>query len=79
MILSRMANYYPDRFLKYAFVDIGYSPPGISLTPDLINNIDTMTKTHNGFECFGYFLFFQDEDAAKLMDKHVRILDSVQQ
>jgi len=60
-ILSRMANYYPERFLKYAFVDIGYTPPGVSLTPDLLNHIDTLTKEHCGWECFGYEYLYQNE------------------
>jgi hypothetical protein len=54
-MLSRLANYYPSRFSKYVFLDVGYSAPNHAAL---------------GYSIFGgYFLFFNDPDAADLMDK----------
>ncbi|RDW79853.1 alpha hydrolase-24 [Coleophoma cylindrospora] len=69
-LLSRMANYYPDRFLKYVFLDVGYSAPGAGLSLQVLHFIDGMVKEKLGYSVFGYFLFFNEEDAGKLMDEH---------
>ena len=70
-LLSRLANYHPERFSAYAFIDHGYSPPGQSLTTAMIEHINSDVQAKLGFQIFGYFLFFDEEDAAKLLDGHV--------
>ena len=69
--MSRLANYHPERFSAYAFVDHGYSAPGNSLTTAAIQHIDSSVQANLGFSIFGYFLFFDEEDAPKLLDEHV--------
>jgi soluble epoxide hydrolase/lipid-phosphate phosphatase len=69
--LSRLANYHPERFSAYAFVDHGYNAPGRGLTPAVIQQINSSAQAKLGFSIFGYFLFFDEEDAAKLLDEHV--------
>jgi hypothetical protein len=69
--LSRLANYHPERFSAYAFIDHGYGAPGQSLTPAVIQHINSSVQAKLGFSIFGYFLFFNEEDAAKLLDEHV--------
>jgi hypothetical protein len=54
------------------FLDVGYSAPNHALTPALLKQINALTKEALGHSIFGYFLFFDDEDAVELMDKKVR-------
>jgi soluble epoxide hydrolase/lipid-phosphate phosphatase len=70
-LLSRLANYHPERFSAYAFIDHGYSAPGNSLTTAVVQNINSSVQATLGFSLFGYFLFFNEEDAPKLLDEHV--------
>lgn len=70
-LLSRLANYHPERFSAYAFIDHGYSAPGHSLTTAAIQHINSSVQAKLGFSILGYFLFFNEEDAQKLLDEHV--------
>jgi S-adenosylmethionine hydrolase len=70
-LLSRLANYHPERFLAYVFIDHGYSAPGRSLTTAVIRHINSSVQAKLGFSIFGYFLFFNEEDAPKLLNEHV--------
>lgn len=70
-LLSRLANYYPEQFSAYAFIDHGYSAPGKSLTFDAMQHVNSVFQDRFGFSIFGYFLFFNEKDAADLSDKHV--------
>ncbi|KAI9755997.1 MAG: hypothetical protein M4579_004042 [Chaenotheca gracillima] len=63
-LLSRMVNYYPDRFLAFAFLSIMYSPPGGHFDLDAAN---AAFKQAIGFEAFGYWKFFNSPDAGQLM------------
>ncbi|EKD19723.1 uncharacterized protein L3040_001929 [Drepanopeziza brunnea f. sp. 'multigermtubi'] len=74
-LASRMANYVPDLFRKIAFLDVGYSAPGQGLTTQVMGSVNASMEKAMGYALFGYFLFFDEEDAAALMDAHV---DSVQ-
>lgn len=71
-ILSRLANWHPERFLLYVFIDIGYSPPDMALNYETVRNINKHAKATVGFEVFGYFMFFDEPDAAELLNKNVR-------
>lgn len=66
-----MVNYHPTVFSQLVFIDIGYSAPGHGLTEQTVRHVNSMVKGAMGFEVFGYFLFFQDKDAAGLLDTHV--------
>jgi hypothetical protein len=72
-----MANYYPELFLKLAFLDVGYMAPGKGLTAETVRHVNQVVKDAAGFEVFGYFLFFGEEGAAELMDEHVRSVPSI--
>jgi soluble epoxide hydrolase / lipid-phosphate phosphatase len=71
-LLSRLANYYPSLFTKLVFIDVGYSAPGRGLSLDTISHIDTAVQATLGYSIFGYFNFFQDDDAASLLNDNVR-------
>ena len=77
-LLSRLANYHPERFSAYAFIDHGYGAPGQSLTPAVIQHINSSVQAKLGFSIFGYFLFFNEEDAPKLLDEHVSSFQTLQ-
>lgn len=72
-VLSRLANYYSSRLTKYVFLDVGYNAPGHGLSTETLRFIDSSIKTALGFSVFGYFLFFNDQDAPALMDKNVSL------
>lgn len=69
-LLSRLANFHSARFLKYAFVDIPYQAPG---APDrqTVNFINDTLKKNKGYSAFGHYVFFDDDDAAVLVNAHV--------
>jgi soluble epoxide hydrolase / lipid-phosphate phosphatase len=77
-LLSRLANYHPERFSAYAFIDHGYSAPGNSLTAAAMQHINSSVQANLGFSIFGYFLFFNEEDAPKLLDEHVSSFQTLQ-
>ncbi|KAH7314146.1 Alpha/Beta hydrolase protein [Rhexocercosporidium sp. MPI-PUGE-AT-0058] len=76
-ILSRLVNYYPEMFSKLAFLDVGYVSPGHGLTEQMVTFVDKSIKENMGFEVFGYFLFFNEEGAAELLDKNVESAQSL--
>ncbi|EWZ32885.1 hypothetical protein FOCG_12690 [Fusarium oxysporum f. sp. radicis-lycopersici 26381] len=73
-LLSRLANYHPERFSAYAYIDHGYMAPGRSLTTAAVQHINRSVEEKLGFSILGYFLFFDDEDASRLLDEHAKSL-----
>ena len=67
-LLSRMANYHPERFSAYVFMDIGYSAPNSNFSIDEVNEMSTHTI---GYPIMGYYHFFNSADAAGLMERKV--------
>lgn len=76
--MSRLANYHPERFSAYAFIDYGYIAPGRGLNPAMIQHINSSVQAKLGFSIFGYVLFFNEEDAPKLLNEHVRSFPTLQ-
>lgn len=76
-LLSRLANYHPDRFSAYVFIDHGYVAPGNGPTTARVQQINSAVQASLGFSIFGYFLFFDDEDAPKLLDEHASSLQTL--
>ncbi|EXL99470.1 hypothetical protein FOIG_08510 [Fusarium odoratissimum NRRL 54006] len=73
-LLSRLTNYHPERFSAYAYIDHGYMAPGRSLTTAAVQHINRSVEEKLGFSILGYFLFFDDEDAPRLLDEHAKSL-----
>ncbi|KAM3086841.1 hypothetical protein ACMFMG_000963 [Clarireedia jacksonii] len=69
-MLSRLVNYFPDRFTKVAFLDVGYTSPGMSFSTEIVGMINGGLRASVGFEIFGYFLFMDEEGAGELMDQN---------
>ncbi|KAE9363041.1 alpha/beta-hydrolase [Stipitochalara longipes BDJ] len=69
-LLSRLVNYYPSLFSKLVFVDVGYNAPGHGLTEATVMYINSAVQSAMGYSVFGYFLFFNEADAAAILDAH---------
>jgi soluble epoxide hydrolase / lipid-phosphate phosphatase len=69
-MLSRVVNYYPDRMKAAVFMSIRYMPPSNGERFDL-DAINAFTRKHLGFEMFGYWRFFEREDAGGVLGEHV--------
>ncbi|MCJ1248199.1 hypothetical protein MMC30_005416 [Trapelia coarctata] len=65
-VLSRLAQFHPDRFLSYAFLAGGFSAGG-AFDLDAVN---AMTKKMLGFSALGYWKFFNEDDAGDVIDSH---------
>ncbi|KAF5347405.1 hypothetical protein D9758_011298 [Tetrapyrgos nigripes] len=65
---SRLANYFPERFLSYAFLAVGYMTPTMFATPyeESLN----LSKAVLGYENFGYWDFFSSEGADQTILDH---------
>ncbi|KAF7547084.1 hypothetical protein G7046_g9121 [Stylonectria norvegica] len=66
-ILSAFTVWYPHRFEKLAFLNVGYSPPAF-FDVDAIN---ALGQQENGYPPFGYWYFFDRYDAAKIITDHL--------
>lgn len=68
-LASRIVNYHQDRFEAFAFFAIAYFPP----TPGKfdLDAINDMSEKVLGYRHFGYWKFFEREDAAKIIEGHV--------
>ncbi|KXN86647.1 Bifunctional epoxide hydrolase 2 [Leucoagaricus sp. SymC.cos] len=69
-VVSRLANYHPERFLGFAFFTVGYRPPDPSLDKSSLNLFPTQTTKTIGHETPGYWTFFSEDDASKIIEEH---------
>ena len=70
LVNSRLINFFPERILAAAFIAVGYIPAkGRSNWRDFMEQ----TKKAFGREVFGYQLFFVEDDAAEIIEKHVGV------
>lgn len=68
ILLSRLVNYFPGRFLSTTFLVVPYSKPGERFDLEAVNH---MTKHLLGKERFGYIGFFVGDCAGALLDEYV--------
>ncbi|KAF9455042.1 alpha/beta-hydrolase [Macrolepiota fuliginosa MF-IS2] len=67
IIAARLANYYPDRFEGFAFLDVGYFPPDTERTFD---QIVALSRQIFGRDHVGYQAFFAEPGAHVLCEKN---------
>lgn len=67
-VLSRLADYFPQRLASCAFLTVPYARPGEQFDLQAVN---AMTKQFLGFERFGYIDFFVGKESGKIIDEHV--------
>jgi pimeloyl-ACP methyl ester carboxylesterase len=70
-LLSRLADYFPERLLSCSFLDVPYMKPGVHFDLETVN---TGTRSVMGFERFGYLEFFVRDEAGDVLDRFVSIL-----
>ncbi|KAF4599894.1 hypothetical protein EYR40_006998 [Pleurotus pulmonarius] len=66
-ITSRLADLYEDRFIAFALLAVGYSPPRPVFD---LEKLLEYTKKVAGYELFGYWKFFSAPDAPELIEKN---------
>ncbi|KAL8763345.1 MAG: hypothetical protein Q9184_000816 [Pyrenodesmia sp. 2 TL-2023] len=66
-LLSRLANYHPERISAYAFLNTGYKPPLGKFDVDVLND---ETERTLGYPIFGYWHFFNSPDGADIMTEN---------
>ncbi|KAI0266440.1 Alpha/Beta hydrolase protein [Gloeopeniophorella convolvens] len=74
-VVSRLANFYPERLLAYAFVSVGYSLP--QQAPYSAEALPALYRNAIGREAYGYWEFFSADDAAHLIEDHIDSFYSV--
>jgi soluble epoxide hydrolase/lipid-phosphate phosphatase len=68
-LLSQLAARHQERFDKFVFLSVPFSPPGREMDVEQINRA---TKEKEGYEQFGYWLFLTQDGAGKIIGEHVR-------
>ncbi|KAF2148902.1 alpha/beta-hydrolase [Myriangium duriaei CBS 260.36] len=66
-LLSAISAYHPTRISAYAYLAVGYSPPG--RMP--VEEMNERSKQSLGYEAGGYIVFFCEPDSASLLDRNV--------
>jgi len=67
VLTSRLASYYPDRFLAFAFLAVGYAPSGTGFEYEAFLD---RTKKAVGRDIFGYWDFFKEDGAEQILQEH---------
>ncbi|KAH8120117.1 alpha/beta-hydrolase [Phellopilus nigrolimitatus] len=67
-VVSKIAVYFPDRVLAFAFLAVGYHPP----TPNFdIQSANKQSTEALGYANFGYWTFFAEKGADKIIESHL--------
>ncbi|OSC99357.1 alpha/beta-hydrolase [Trametes coccinea BRFM310] len=74
VVLSRLANLFPDRFYAFAWLVVSYAPP--NPVPINIDAVIGHLKTMTGNGRYGYWKWFNEDDTYLICDKN---LDSMLQ
>ncbi|TCD71072.1 hypothetical protein EIP91_000164 [Steccherinum ochraceum] len=67
-VVSRIANYHPDRFAAFANLAVPYSAPNPNM--NLEDVVGFMTQVL-GYNPYGYWFFFNEDDAGDIMVAHL--------
>ena len=66
-LTSRLVNFFPERFTASAYLSLWYMAP----EPLDLKAINHKTKDELGYELFGYWYFFSEDGADKIIESHV--------
>lgn len=66
VLVSRLANYHADRFIAFAFLVGSYVAPSDATFEDAL----VYSKQIVGYELLGYWAFFAEADAHKIIEKN---------
>lgn len=73
-VVSRFANFFPERFLAYATLSLPYHFPRTDFE---VESFMASTREALGYEPFGYWYFFAEEGADKIIEENVRMFTHV--
>ncbi|KAH6663023.1 putative epoxide hydrolase 2 [Halenospora varia] len=73
-LLARLYTWHPESLLGLVFTSVGYMEPGVALDVDAIN---AMTQQYFGYPTFGYWKFFEKEEASVILDANPESLSSL--
>ncbi|KAI4214662.1 MAG: hypothetical protein LQ351_002735 [Letrouitia transgressa] len=73
-LLSRLANYFPERFSAFAWLDVGYRPPAGHFSLETVNEA---TAKLVGHPIAGYWYFHSAPDAADLLTNYPDVTESL--
>lgn len=73
-VVSRLANLYPDRFIAFGFLALGYLPPAPEQT---FQEMSAKIKATLGRETFGYMPWYAADGTADVLVKNVRPFDTL--
>ncbi|KAK1224639.1 hypothetical protein PQX77_012441 [Marasmius sp. AFHP31] len=74
-IVTRLANYFPNRFAAFGFLALGNTSPGFFSTS--YSELNNLTKVVLGYENFGYWDFFVQPDAHEVLGDHLESMFSL--
>lgn len=72
-VVSRLANLYPDRFVGFGFLALGYLPPAPEMS---FEDMSRQIKAALGRETFGYMPWFAADGTADVLKQNVSILNT---
>ncbi|KAG5728245.1 Epoxide hydrolase 2 [Termitomyces sp. T112] len=67
LVVSRLTNYFPDRFIAFAFLAGGYSSPSTLKFAESYAKVTEIV----GRELMGYWYFFAEDGAPELIEKNI--------
>ncbi|KAJ6626483.1 Alpha/Beta hydrolase protein [Mycena sp. CBHHK59/15] len=73
-LTSGLATFYPSRFAGFAFLAFGYLTPNPEFE---IESFHRVFDTLAGHECFGYWHFFKEDGADKIIADHMDAFMSI--
>ncbi|GJE91560.1 alpha/beta hydrolase [Phanerochaete sordida] len=68
LAVSRLSNYFPERFLAYAFLAVQFLPPEV---PANFSAVLAAQQAQYGYELYGYWLFYAEHDANAIIQAHM--------
>lgn len=68
-LAQRFYNYYPERVLGLAMVNVSYNAPGDQ--PFNLDATNEMTKKFFGYPAFAYWYLLASDDGYKVLDQHI--------
>ncbi|KAK1221426.1 hypothetical protein PQX77_015764 [Marasmius sp. AFHP31] len=74
-VVSRLGNYFPERFSAFGFLAVGNLGPAFFETPYSV--AVNLTKAVLGYENFGYWDFFARPGAHEILEDHLESLFSI--
>ncbi|KAH8082845.1 epoxide hydrolase [Cristinia sonorae] len=67
-IVAHLCSFCPERFVAYAWLNVPFNPPSTNFT---IDRLLAVSKQVVGYEAYGYWLFFAQDNAPQLIEENI--------